>query len=88
MVDATYFDETMAKTYSRPDTSAATKQAHTVLSYDRWVQDQVAQALKEADDPSTPWVSNEAAMAEGAKRRAAWRARGASTTIKGERSPA
>lgn len=85
-VDATDFDAAAAKTYSRPDTSATLKQAHAALAHDRWFRDQVGQALKEAEDPSTQWVSNEAAMAEGAKRRAAWRARGASAT-KGKGNP-
>ena len=85
-VDAADFDAAAVKTYSRPDTSATLKQAHAALAHDRWFRDQVEQGIKEADDPSTHWVSNEAAMAEGAKRRAAWRARGASA-VKGTGSP-
>lgn len=77
-VDAADFDSTNVKTYSRPDTSATLKQAHAALVHDRWFREQVAQAVKEADDPATQWVSNETAMSESAKRRAAWRARGAS----------
>jgi len=87
-VDAADFDPAAARTYSRPDTSATLKQAHAALAHDRWFRDQVGQALKEADDPSTQWVSNEAAMAEGAKRRATWRARSASAVTKGKWSPA
>ena len=86
-VDAADFDSAVARTYSRPDTSETLKQAHAALAHDRWLRDQVGQALKEADDPSTQWVSNEAAMAEGAKRRAAWRARSASAVTKGKGSP-
>jgi hypothetical protein len=81
------FDATAAKTYSRPDTSATLKQAHAALAHDRWFRDQVGAALQEADDPSTQWVSNEAAMSEGAKRRESWRARGASP-FSGKGSPA
>ena len=77
-VDADNFDAAAAKTYSRPDTSATLKQAHAALAHDRWFRDQVEQAIKEADDPATQWVSNETAMAEAAQRRAAWRAKGAS----------
>ena len=62
------------KTYSRPDTSATLKQAHAALVHDRWFREQVAQSVKDADDPATQWVSNETAMVESAKRRAAWRA--------------
>ena len=86
-VDAAGFDATAAKTYSRPDTSATLKQAHAALAHDRWFRDQVGAALQEADDPSTQWVSNEAAMSEGAKRRESWRARGASP-FPGKGSPA
>ena len=76
-VDAADFDSATVKTYSRPDTSATLKQAHAALVHDRWFREQVAQAVKQADDPATHWVSNETVMAESAKRRAAWRARGA-----------
>lgn len=51
-------------------------------THDRWFRDQVGAALQEADDPSTQWVSNEAVMAESAKRREAWRARGARSYLK------
>lgn len=77
-VDAGSFDAAALKTHSRPDTSATLKQAHAALAHDRWFRDQVEQAIKDADDPAAQWVSNETAVAEGAKRRAAWRARGAS----------
>jgi len=42
---------------------------------DHWFREQVEAALKEAGDISTDWVSNEAAMAEFAKRRADLRVR-------------
>ena len=74
-VDAANFDATGVKTYSRPDTSATLKQAHAALAHDRWFREQVAQAIEQADDPATQWVSNETVMAESAKRRVAWRAR-------------
>lgn len=35
-----------------------------------WFLEEVAQALKEADDPNTVWISNEEAEAGWAKRRA------------------
>jgi hypothetical protein len=35
-----------------------------------WFQEEVALALKEADDPNTEWVSNEEAEASWAKQRA------------------
>ena len=72
-----------AWSYSRPDTSATLKQAHAALMHDRWFREQVAQSVKEADDPATQWVSNETAMLEGAKRRAAWREGAAPVTAQG-----
>lgn len=35
-----------------------------------WFLEEVAQALKEADDPNTEWVSNEEAKASWAQQRA------------------
>lgn len=37
--------------------------------HDQWFRDQVAQALVEADDPATEWVSNEEANASWDKLR-------------------
>ena len=79
-VDADNFDAAAETLYSRPDTSATLKQAHAALTHDRWFRDQVEQAINEADDRTTQWVSNDTAMAEGAWRRAAWQAQGASAT--------
>lgn len=72
-VDAADFDATSVKTYGRPDTSATLKRAHAALVYDTWFREQVAQSIRQADDPATKWVSNSTVMAESAKRRAAWR---------------
>lgn len=82
-VDATDFDSASVKTYRRPDTSATLKLAHAALGHERWFREQVAQAIKEADDPAAQWVSNETAMAQSAKRRAALRARGAAMKMPG-----
>ena len=76
-VDAANFDPKSVTTYSRPDASAALKRAHAAAAHDKWFREQVAQAIKAADDPATQWVSNEIVKAESAKRRAAWRKRAA-----------
>ena len=73
-VDAADFDAASIKTYGRPDTSATLKRAHAALVYDTWFREQIAQSIRQADDPATRWVSNSTVMAESAKRRAAWRA--------------
>ena len=47
----------------RPDRSAALKRAHEAAAYDQWFRGEVAQALKEADDPYTKWRTTEEVMA-------------------------
>ena len=47
----------------RPDRSAALKRAHQTAAYDQWFRAEVAQALKEADDPNTKWRTTEEVMA-------------------------
>lgn len=56
-------------TPARPDRSAALKHAHKAAAHDRWFRGQVEQALAEADDPKTEWVSNEDAQADWADMR-------------------
>lgn len=69
--DASNFDpQGGAGRRSRPDTSAALKRAHAAAEHDQWFQAQVAQALREADNPNTPWVSHEDATASWAEKRA------------------
>jgi len=76
-VDAARFDPQTVATYSRPDASQALKQAHAAAAHDKWFREQVAHGLKEADDPATQWLSNEAVKAKSAQRREAWRKRAA-----------
>ncbi len=40
------------------------------IAHDKWFREQVGQALKQADDPNTKWVSDEQAQAIFAKKRA------------------
>jgi hypothetical protein len=82
-VDAAEFDPTSANAHRRPDTSATLKQAHAALAHDKWFREQVVQAVKQADDPATAWVSNDTVMAESTKRRAAWRSRAAASKERG-----
>jgi len=77
-VDAADFDPQSVSTYSRPDASAALKRAHAAAAHDKWFRQQITQALDEANDPATQWISNETVKIESAKRRAAWRKRAAS----------
>src|SRR6476620_8959142 len=43
----------------RPDTAERQRRRHEAAGYDAWFRSEVAQALREADDPNTEWVSNE-----------------------------
>lgn len=76
-VDAVNFDPHAVTTSSRPDASAALKRAHAAAAHDKWFREQVAQGIKESDDPTTQWASHETVKAESAKRRTAWRKRAA-----------
>ena len=87
LLDATlHSDETVAGK-GRSDAAQRMRQTHQAAAYDKWFRAEVARGLQEADDPATPWVSNEAVMAESARRRAAWRKGAASDKgVKGQTS--
>ncbi len=72
LLDATQHSDVELAGKSRNDASERMRQTHAAAAYDKWFRAEVEQGLKEADDPSTQWVSNELVMAESAKRRNAW----------------
>jgi len=57
----------------RPDTAERQRRVHQAAAYDTWFRSEVEQALREADDPNTVWVSNEEVERKSAERRAKWR---------------
>lgn len=62
-VDAHDFDaDAMRRRRRRPDAAATLKRAHEAAEYDRWFREQVAQGLKEADDPNAEWLTTEEVM--------------------------
>ena len=61
-VDETGYEEATDRP-KRPDRSAALKHAHEAAAYDQWLRGEVAQALKEADDPTTRWRTTDEVMA-------------------------
>jgi hypothetical protein len=63
----------------RPDTAARQRRAHQAAAYDAWFRAEVGDALREADDPNTVWISNEDVERESAERRARWIAQAART---------
>ena len=48
------------------------RHAHGAAAHDKWFHAQVEQALHEADEPATVWLSNEEVKANSAARRAEW----------------
>jgi hypothetical protein len=48
------------------------RNAHAAAAFDKWFRAEVEQAIQEADDPNTKWISNDDVKAESAKRRAIW----------------
>lgn len=63
-IDATHHSAADAAWHSRPDTAARMKRAHEAAEHDAWFREQVDQAIKEADNPKTKWVSQADAMAD------------------------
>lgn len=51
------------------------KRAHEAAAHDKWFREQVAQAIKEADDPATEWLPHEVVKADMTMQRASLRAR-------------
>ncbi len=74
-VDAANYDAAQLQTYRRPDRAEAMKRAHEAATHDQWFRDQVQQALLEADDPATVWVSQEVVKEDMRQQREALKAR-------------
>lgn len=56
-------------THVRPDRSAALKRAHEAVTHDQWFRAQVREAIAEADDPNTEWVSHDEARRDMQRQR-------------------
>lgn len=68
-VDASQFDP--AKNMrTNAAASLRMKTAHDAAAYEKWFSAEIDQAIKEADDPTTQWISNEEAKAGWSKMRA------------------
>lgn len=72
-VDAENYSAEVGST--RPDRSEALREAHRAVVHDRWFRDQVAAAIKDADNPGTKWVAHEDVKQDLARQRAALIAR-------------
>lgn len=70
-VNAINFDP-VAPQAARPDAADRMKRTYEAAAYDKWFRAQVDEAIKEADDPNTQWVSNEDVIKQSAAQRAKW----------------
>jgi hypothetical protein len=70
-LDATNYSADSADRVSRKDTAERMRHAHEAAAYDKWFRTQVGQAITEANDPNTQWVSQDDAKDSWAKKRAA-----------------
>ncbi len=67
-VDATEYE--VEGGTSRPDRAEAMRRAHEAAAHDKWFRVQVEEAINEADDPRTEWVSHEVVKQDIARQRA------------------
>jgi hypothetical protein len=67
-VPASFEDQLSVK--ARCDASERLRRVHQAAAHDKRFQEQVAQGVKEADDPNTRWVTNDQAKAGWAAKRA------------------
>ena len=69
-VNAANYDPQTPTQSTRPDSAARLKRVHEAAAHDQWFREQVEQAVQEADDPNTQWVTHEEAKTIWAKKRA------------------
>ena len=70
LLDATNYSNATPGGRARADTAERMRRTHEAALHDKWFREQVGQAVKEADDPNTEWVSQEDAKASWARKRA------------------
>jgi len=66
---------------AKQDISAEQQAQDAAAAYDAWFRAEVAEGLREADDPNTVWVSNEEVMRESAEQCKEWLSRIAAKRI-------
>lgn len=69
-VNASNYDP--AEKRVRPDAAARMKRTFDAAEHDKWFREQVAEGIRQADDPNTAWLSDAEVKAMSAKRREAW----------------
>lgn len=66
-VNATDYDG--EKTFTRPDRAEAMRRTHEAASHDRWFRAQVEEAVREANNPDTDWISHAAVKGDMTRQR-------------------
>ena len=61
-----------AEKRARPDAAERMKRTFDAAEHDKWFREQVAEGIRQGDDPNTVWVSDTEVKAMSAKRREAW----------------
>ena len=73
-VNLSNYDDSV-KRVNRPDTKQRLERTKEAVAYDKWFREQVAEGIREADDPNTVWVSHEEVVKDMHRQREAIMAR-------------
>ncbi len=73
-VNLSNYDDSV-KRVNRPDTKQRIERTKEAVAYDKWFREQVAEGIREADDPNTVWVSHEEVVKDMHRQREAIMAR-------------
>jgi hypothetical protein len=69
-VNASNYDP--AEKRARPDAAARMKRTFDAAEHDKWFREQVQEGIRQADDPSTEWISDAEVKAMSARHREEW----------------
>jgi len=75
MLDATGHSAVPIDGKTRDDSAERMRQVHAAAAHDKWFREQVAEGIKEADDPATQWVPHAVVKADMARQSAELKAR-------------
>lgn len=75
VLDATAHSAVPIDGKTRDDSAERMRQVHAAAAHDKWFREQVAEGIKEADDPATQWVPHAVVKADMARQSAELKAR-------------
>jgi hypothetical protein len=73
-VNISNYDDSV-KRVSRPDTRQRLEHTKEAVAYDKWFREQVAEGIREADDPKTAMATHEEVLGDMQRQREAIKAR-------------